>query len=351
MKKFILFFLLLTNVSVFAQLPGFTLTGNAEGASGAKWTYNNTVNGVVYDLQGILYKPIGNGPFPAVIINHGTGGSSLTYSSNSAKQMVTWGYVCIATNYTHAAISASVPCGLPGDCADQTTWGASNDNFLRAMKCWDILASLAYADTNSIAAFGHSRGAFLTIGLAGTYPNKFSCFGHTAGGVGNTSDLTYAIEAEVNNINKPYIFHHGDADVTVPIIYDNNIETIFIKNGVLYNYYIYPGLTHSQMGTDATMYARTKDFFNLHIKRIKTGLNTYESPDQKAIQLDIVSHQLKIENEDVTDLQIYNLTGQQMFSTNIIPNQEIDISSIRNGLYICKISLGSNVFSRKIIVQ
>ena len=350
MRYLITISLFILSVNISAQLPGFTLTGNAENASGAKWTFNNTVDGVVYDLQGILYKPVGNGPFPAVIINHGTGGSSLTYSSNAAKQMVTWGYVCIATNYTHAAISASVPCGSPGDCADQTTWGAGVNNFLRAMKCWDILASLAYTDTNSIATFGHSRGAFLTIGLAGTYPNKFSCFGHTAGGVGNTSDLTYATEAEVNSINKPYIFHHGDADVTVPIVYDNNIETIFKKNGVLYNYYIYPGLTHQQMSTDATMFTRTKDFFNLHIKRIKTDLNSNESTDQKAIQLQINSHQLKVENEAVTALHIYNLTGQQLLSATVIPNQEIDISSIHNGIYICKISLGGNTFSKKIIV-
>lgn len=337
--------------TISAQLSGFTLTGNAENASGAKWTYSNTVDGVVYELQGILYKPAGNGPFPAVIINHGTGGSSLSYSTNVARQMIAWGYICIATNYTHAAISTSIPCGSPGDCADQKTWGASNDNLFRAMKCWDILASLNYVDTFSIAAFGHSRGAFLTIALAGIYPEKFSCFGHTAGGVGNTSDGTYASEAVVNKINKPYIFHHGDADVTVPIVYDNNLEKIFIKNGLLYNYYIYPGLTHQQMSTDATMFTRTKDFFNLYITRVKTGLNINSSTDQKALLLQVKSKQLKIENANVTALQIYNLTGQQLLSSTVIPNQEIDISSIRNSLYICKVSLGSNVISRKIIVQ
>src|SRR5687768_3620376 len=85
----------------------FVLTGNPESATGAKWTYKET-GATIYDLQGILYKPAGSGPFPAVIINHGTGGNVNGYSANVAKEVVKWGYVCIATNYTHAS---NVACG------------------------------------------------------------------------------------------------------------------------------------------------------------------------------------------------------------------------------------------------
>jgi hypothetical protein len=141
--------------------PGnLIITGDPSSATGAKWTY--TEKGTVeYDLSGILYKPAGSGPFPAVMINHGTGGSVSSYSTNIAKQMVKWGFVCIATNYTHVA--ANVPCGKPGSCIETMgEWGASNSNLLRAMKCRQILTSLTYVDsTNSfrsdIAAEHSSR--------------------------------------------------------------------------------------------------------------------------------------------------------------------------------------------------
>ena len=337
--------------NTYGQLTGLTLTGSAESTSGAKWTYKDTIDGITYDLQGVLFKPVGTGPFPSVIVNHGTGGSSLSYSSTASKQLVSAGFVCIATNYTHASISTAVPCGSPGDCADQRTWGAGIDNLLRAMKCWDILASLSYTDTTSIAAFGHSRGAFITIALAGTYPNKFSCFGHTAGGVGNTSDNTYASEEQVNKINKPYIFHQGDADVTVPKVYADNFEAILKKNGVPYTYYVYPGLTHSQMSTDATMYTRTKEFFTANIRRTLTGTDRLNSSiDPSLLKLNVVAHQLKISNEDVTNLQIFNQVGQKLLSKDVNPNQVVDLSSIGNGLYICKVSLGSKVMTRKILI-
>jgi len=45
--------------SAFAQLPGFVLTGNPESVNGATWTYQQTINGTVYDLKGIyIRKPL-----------------------------------------------------------------------------------------------------------------------------------------------------------------------------------------------------------------------------------------------------------------------------------------------------
>src|SRR5215475_11857213 len=106
------------------SLNGFTLTGDPTSANGATWTYTETVNGVAYDLSGLLFKPPGAGPFPAVIISHGFGGNARGYASNIAREMRNWGLVGIATNYTHAA---GVPLGAPGTA---TELGASNANLL-----------------------------------------------------------------------------------------------------------------------------------------------------------------------------------------------------------------------------
>ena len=84
-------------------VTGLVINGDPTSSAGASWTYKATSGGVTYDLEGTLRKPAGPGPFPAVIISHGFGGSARGYSSNVGAEMVKWGLVTIATNYTHAA--------------------------------------------------------------------------------------------------------------------------------------------------------------------------------------------------------------------------------------------------------
>ena len=69
---------------------------------GERWTYRDGD----FEMNGILLKPQGKGPFPAVLISHGLGGSAESFGMNKAREMVQWGYVCIAPNYTHNARSA-----------------------------------------------------------------------------------------------------------------------------------------------------------------------------------------------------------------------------------------------------
>ena len=40
----------------------FTLQGDPESTQGATWTYRGSLQGVTFDLQGILLKPAGTGP-------------------------------------------------------------------------------------------------------------------------------------------------------------------------------------------------------------------------------------------------------------------------------------------------
>jgi predicted dienelactone hydrolase len=90
---------------------GFVVQGDPESASGATWTFRGNVDGVRYDLAGILRKPVGSGPFPAVVLSHGSEGSAAFFAQIIAPTMVQWGLVVIATNYTH---SSGVPIGAPG---------------------------------------------------------------------------------------------------------------------------------------------------------------------------------------------------------------------------------------------
>jgi dienelactone hydrolase len=256
---FLLIFLVVSK-GVKGQLPGFTLTGNPESANGATWTFQQTINGTIYNLQGILFKPVGTGTYPAVIINHGTGGNVNGYSKTVARKMVQWNYVCIATNLCH---SSGVPIGSPGD-TSQINLGASNNNYLRAMKCWDILAALGYVDTNCVMAFGHSRGAYLTTGLVASFPDKFSAAGHTAGGVTTQPGYSAPTTTLAALISCPYIIHHGDSDLVVPIAMDTLLNHVLNTTGIAHQFHRYNGYNHGNISQDSLMYARTQQWFSLH---------------------------------------------------------------------------------------
>src|SRR3954454_7796061 len=124
--------------------PALSITGNPESASGATWTLVGTLNGTAVDLQGILLKPRGRGPFPAVVLSHGAGGNAQSYGRELGHVMRGWGLVCIAVNYTHAT---NAPAGVPGTWLQQ---GASAANAFRAHAAVTVLARLRYVDLHRV---------------------------------------------------------------------------------------------------------------------------------------------------------------------------------------------------------
>ena len=157
--------------------PALSIAGDPESASGATWTLVGTLDGTTVDLQGILLKPRGRGPFPAVVLSHGAGGNAQSYGRELGSVMRKWGLVCIAVNYTHAR---GVPLGAPGTLLQQ---GASPANAFRAHAAVTVLARLGYVDVRRVAAHGHSMGAFVTTAFVAAYPGDVRVASHTAGGV------------------------------------------------------------------------------------------------------------------------------------------------------------------------
>ncbi|HOZ89922.1 MAG TPA: T9SS type A sorting domain-containing protein [Bacteroidia bacterium] len=347
MKRLLLILGLFISSSGMAQLTGLTLTGNPESLNGATWTYQQTINGTSYDLTGILFKPVGSGVFPAVIINHGTGGNVNGYSKNVAKKMVQWNYTCIAVNLCH---SAGAPIGSPGD-SSLINFGASTNNYLRDMKCWDILASLNYVDTNCIMAFGHSRGAYLTTGLVATYPDKFRAAGHTAGGVSPQLGFSAPTTMLAAQISCPYIIHHGDADNTVPIEMDSLLNSVFNSTGIPHQFYQYSGYTHSSISMDSLMFARTQQWFALHGCANTTSINQQISSEMISIFPNPTSDFIQFKTEKRIDVSLFDVSGKLLLSKIVMPNEQINVSQLNNGIYFITINLYRKMFHHKIIIQ
>jgi dienelactone hydrolase len=239
-----------------STLSGFNVQGDPESSQGATWTYRGSLQGATFDLQGILLKPSGAGPFGAVVLSHGAGGNAAAYSRNIAIEMRRWGLVCIATNYTHAG---NVPIGTPGTANEP---GASDANVLRGYAVREMLRTLSYVDQSRVAAHGHSMGAFVTTALVAAYPNDFRVASHTAGGVRPPNFNGPApSEAQARNVRTPYQLHHGDQDVVVSITQDQRFDAILTANLVPHEFHVYAGADHDDVATSPTVLARIRAWY------------------------------------------------------------------------------------------
>ena len=196
--------------------PALSIAGDPESAAGATWTLIGTLDGTTVELQGILIKPRGRGPFPAVVLSHGAGGNAQSYGRALGGVMRTWGLVSIAPNYTHAR---GAPPGAPGTLLQQ---GASPANAFRAHAAATVLARLGYVDVQRVAAHGHSMGAFVTTAFVAAYPGDVRVASHTSGGALldaiHVDGIPAPSVAQARRIQAPYQWHHALLDYAVPFL-------------------------------------------------------------------------------------------------------------------------------------
>jgi len=238
----------------------FVVTGDPESSSGAAWTYRGTVDGVTYDLAGILMKPPGAGPFPAVVLSHGSDGSAAFFASAIGPTMRQWGLVCVAANYTHAS---GVPLGAPGDASAP---GASEANVLRAHMTHELLRRLPYVDMSRVAVHGHSMGAYLDVATIAEHPNDFLVGSQTGGGVRPDFIITGPAPtvSQARGVRIPYQMHHGDADNVVPLSYDQRFDSVLAATGEPHELYVYAGADHLAVRLSPLMLSRVHDWYAAH---------------------------------------------------------------------------------------
>jgi len=236
-----------------ASCAAFVVSGNPRSSLGATWTYRSTDGGVRYALEGVLFVPNGTGPFPAVVISHGKGGTPRGYSATIGRTMVGWGMVAIGTMYTHAPDAEDL--GNAPDGPD----GASTANVQRAKKTRDLLTCAGGVAMTRIAAHGHSMGAFVTGQLLGTHTTDFRAASHTAGGVSDGPNATKRAAAE--QIVTPYQLHHGDADQVVALFQDQTLDAILTTSGTPHQLHVYAGYDHQRITFDSVMLSRVRSWY------------------------------------------------------------------------------------------
>lgn len=238
------------------SLPGFSLQRDPSHPDGSVWTYQATVGGVAYDLKGMLFKPAGPPPpgrlYPAIVLNHPNNNSAMNYGYYMGQKMVAWGAVVISVNYNGAS---GEPTGAPVGPA-----GASQANMLRGGRCLAILSSLGYVDMRRVGTQGYSLGAFITAGLAGTYPQAFLAASQVSGGINDSWSPPWATSPQAEKIRCAFQMHHASNDTFVPWATVQALDNILARNQVSKDLVVYNG-GHNSLAYDPTQLQRTQAWF------------------------------------------------------------------------------------------
>jgi dienelactone hydrolase len=215
--------------------------------SGERWTYREGE----FVMNGILLKPDGKGPFPAVLISHGLGGNAESFGLNKAREMVKWGFVCIAPSYTHSAGASGVRPGatkggppIKGSGQHAADFGASAENLRRAQACLDLLSRMPEVNAKRMFAYGHSMGGFVTIGLAASAPGRLQAAAITGSGIGRGEGYPAPSATKAEQVRTPFLLLHGSADTTVRPSQSEELKGILDKNRVPNDRTVYDGEGH-----------------------------------------------------------------------------------------------------------
>ena len=170
---------------------------------GESFTYTDAER----SFGGVILQPVGDGPFPVIVFDHGQGGSPQSYPNLQA--MRDWGAVVIAPVLSHVAGGETAP----------ATTGQCPENLARGLAIFTAAASLPDVDFRRIAFFGHSKGAYAAIGQVAALGAQVRVAAISAGGI--VDDVFGIAQAaptvtEAAGVTAPFLMFHGNVDDAVP---------------------------------------------------------------------------------------------------------------------------------------
>ena len=112
-------------------------------------------------LPGILHKPSGNGPFPAVVMlcgcgGYAEGGTDVKQQASWAQRLVQWGYVALQ-------VDSFSPRGFPNGVCDNPFNVNFDTRAGDAFAAKSYLSTLTFVDPNNIAVIGWSHGGIAVL--------------------------------------------------------------------------------------------------------------------------------------------------------------------------------------------
>lgn len=240
-----------------ASAPGPTATVMATSAPSVTATPGLTAETVTFtsdglSLEGYLYKPAGNGPFPAIIWNHGS-----EQNSDQTSEFDAVAQIFVPAGYVVFAPAGRGQGGSQGQSIqdqiqqEQSSNGAAaaQQLFVQLMEGPQLddqlaglayLKSLSYVNTAQLAVAGCSYGGVETIFAAEKDASYKAAVAISPGSDSWDSStlLQQALTKAVNGISMPVFLIHPQKDVSVEPGY--TLAQEFLKLGKSYSLKIYP---------------------------------------------------------------------------------------------------------------
>ncbi len=125
-----------------------------------------SMTGKELQLPGVLHKPSGDGPFPAVVMLCGCEGYATdpdaTQQSTWAERLVAWGYVALQ-------LDSFSPRGFPNGVCDNTNSVTEAMRSEDAFAAKSYLSTLRFVDPKNIAVIGWSHGGWAVMKIIDGY--------------------------------------------------------------------------------------------------------------------------------------------------------------------------------------
>ncbi len=262
-----------------------------EYATDAYTRYDVTYRSDDLTVSGVLVRPKGKGPFPAIVLNHGYidpsyygTGQGLAREQNALARA---GFVVLHTDYRGHAASDPVP--APDR---ETRLGYTRD----AVNAVVALTKLPYVDPGRLAMLGRSMGGGVTMGALVTQPGLVDAAviydSVSSRFLDNLEHFTRPSRPEVvqalfeqfgtpaeaprfyrelsprtyfDQITDPVLVHHGTVDATCPPRWARTTQRLMRGAGVDSRLRWWPGEDH-------TFYARWQDSMDETIRFLRGRL-------------------------------------------------------------------------------
>lgn len=248
-------------LSVLADVADCTVvkTGEAQKVS----FKSKAKDGTKVEVEGILMKPDGKGPFPGMVLLHGHGGLYPPRCYEGAIRLfVEFGYVSLMIDTD----SRERPSGMMNEYT-------SEDQAQDAYKGIEFLAALPYVLSDKIGVIGWSLGGAAAIE---SVSNNRRTFVMDKKAPFSAAAAIYPIcYKKIKDLEAPLLILIGEADVRTPAAVCRAMQ-VTKKDDVEYNLIVYPNAGHGydsrhswyydQAASEDTM-KRLKEFFAKYLKR------------------------------------------------------------------------------------
>jgi len=194
--------------------------------------------------------PTGAGPFPAVIILHGSGlrdAGAEDYEEMCSK-LADHGYYAEFIEY-YSQTDAVSPGDINGMQHNYPTWLSEMHSGVAALK---KNPSVNAGKVRKVGMIGFSLGAYLAVDYGTTYPDEVSAIVEYYGGL---SPELYPRVAML----PPVLIIHGDIDRMVPVQQARDLDAALTKAGRQHEMKIYPGAEHAFNFPEALMWYKPSD--------------------------------------------------------------------------------------------